>query len=71
MKRDEGPQLAAGAEQARADWLLFLHADTVLQPGWEQEAATFMERVDAGTRPLAAGAFSFALDDFGAKPAPA
>ena len=66
--KGRGPQLAAGAEQARSDWLLFLHADTVLQPGWEQEAATFMERVDTGARPLAAAAFSFALDDFGARP---
>lgn len=31
-----GAQLAAGAEQARGTWLLFLHADTVLQPGWTQ-----------------------------------
>ncbi len=66
--RGRGPQLAEGAQHARSDWLLFLHADTVLQPGWEQEAAAFMERVDAGTRPLAAAAFSFALDDFGARP---
>ena len=67
-ERGRGPQLAEGAQHARSDWLLFLHADTVLQPGWEQEAATFMERVDAGSRPLAAAAFSFALDDFGARP---
>lgn len=63
-----GSQLAAGAEVARSDWLLFLHADTVLQPGWEQEAAAFMERVDSGSRPHAAAAFSFALNDFGARP---
>ncbi len=67
-EKGRGAQLAAGAEHARSDWLLFLHADTVLQSGWEQEAATFMERVDSGARPLAAAAFSFALDDFGAKP---
>ena len=67
-EQGRGTQLAAGAEQARSDWLLFLHADTVLQPGWESEAGAFMERVDAGARPLAAAAFSFALDDFGAKP---
>lgn len=29
-----GPQLAAGALAARGRWLLFLHADTVLSPGW-------------------------------------
>lgn len=66
--KGRGPQLVAGAEAARFDWLLFLHADTVLQPGWEQEAASFMERVDSGKRPPAAAAFTFALDDFGACP---
>lgn len=32
--RGRGAQLAAGADAARAPWLLFLHADTVLSPGW-------------------------------------
>ncbi len=67
-ERGRGSQLAAGAERARSDWLLFLHADTVLQPGWAQEASGFMERVASGQRPPAAAAFSFALDDLGAKP---
>lgn len=60
-----GRQLQAGAAAARFDWLLFLHADTVLEPGWEREVATFMERVDCGNRPDAAAAFRFALDDLG------
>jgi rSAM/selenodomain-associated transferase 2 len=63
-----GRQLALGAEAARFPWLLFLHADTVLEPGWEREVATFMERVETGQRPEAAAAFSFALDDLGFKP---
>ncbi len=33
--RGRGGQLRRGAEVARAPWLLFLHADTVLAPGWE------------------------------------
>ncbi|MCG8560723.1 MAG: TIGR04283 family arsenosugar biosynthesis glycosyltransferase [Hyphomicrobiales bacterium] len=66
--RGRGTQMAAGAAAARSDWLLFLHADTVLETGWEREAAAFMERVDAGERPPAAAAFRFALDDFGLKP---
>ena len=63
-----GHQLAAGAAQARFPWLLFLHADTTLAPGWEHDASAFMERVDMGGRPLAAAAFRFALDDAGARP---
>lgn len=63
-----GPQLALGAKRARFPWLLFLHADTVLEPGWEREAAAFMERIDGGRRPAAAAAFRFALDDTGSAP---
>ena len=49
-RRGRGSQLEAGASQARGDWLLFLHADTVLEPGWAEEAKSFMERVDSGRR---------------------
>lgn len=56
-----GTQLAAGADAARADWLLFLHADTHLEPGWEAEAITFIEQSSID-RPSAAF-FKFALDD--------
>ncbi len=45
--RGRGPQLAQGAAeltpiQKDDEWLLFLHADTVLQQGWEQEVARFV-----------------------------
>jgi glycosyltransferase involved in cell wall biosynthesis len=60
-----GVQLAAGADRARMPWLLFLHPDTILEPGWEREAATFMERVDSGARPAAAAAFRFSIDEPG------
>jgi glycosyltransferase involved in cell wall biosynthesis len=63
-----GRQLAAGADQARMPWLLFLHPDTILEPGWEREATAFMERVDSGSRPAAAAAFRFALDAPGIGP---
>ena len=66
--RGRGGQLIAGAKAARFPWLLFLHADTVLEPGWEREAAAFMEAVDSGRRPTAAAAFRFALDDMGFRP---
>lgn len=58
-KQGRGAQLAAGAEAACGDWLLFLHADTVLEPGWEQEAADFIQ----GAGPSHAAYFRFALDD--------
>jgi len=63
-----GSQLEAGASQAKGDWLLFLHADTVLEPGWAEEAQSFMERVESGRRAQAAAAFRFALDDEGFMP---
>jgi rSAM/selenodomain-associated transferase 2 len=63
-----GQQLGVGAARARFPWLLFLHADTALAPGWEREASIFMERVDLEKQPLAAAAFRFVLDDEGARP---
>lgn len=57
--RGRGIQLAAGAAAARGGWLLFLHADTILAPGWRSaagrhiaghpdRAACFRFRLDAG-----------------------
>jgi len=66
--RGRGSQLAAGVAEARSDWYLFLHADTVLERGWEQEVRAYIERVGAGARPLSAAAFRFALDDIGFLP---
>ncbi|WP_375203564.1 TIGR04283 family arsenosugar biosynthesis glycosyltransferase [Hyphococcus sp.] len=45
-----GGQLKTGAEAARGDWLLFLHADTVLEAGWAAEIAEFIakQRYEAG-----------------------
>jgi glycosyltransferase involved in cell wall biosynthesis len=66
--RGRATQLAAGAVQARADWLLFLDADMVLEPGWADEAQAFIERVESGRRSQAAAFFRFALDDDGFMP---
>ncbi len=63
-----GQQLISGAAAAKHPWLLFLHADTVLEETWVREAQTFIDRADAGQRPPAAGMFRFALDDMGFKP---
>lgn len=63
-----GSQFRAGAARARFPWLLFLHAGTELEPGWEREAGQFIERVEAGRRRDTAAAFRFALDDEGFAP---
>jgi rSAM/selenodomain-associated transferase 2 len=66
--RGRGPQLDAGAAASRGDWLLFLNADTVLEPGWAEEARGFIERVESGRRRPGAAFFRFALDDDGFMP---
>ena len=63
-----GSQLSAGAARARHPWLLFLHADTVLDSGWEREVVHFIERINTGKARPAAAAFRFALDDNGLAP---
>lgn len=55
--RGRGQQLAAGARAARAPWLMFLHADTVLAPGW---AAAVTRHIAGG--PDRAGWFRLAFD---------
>lgn len=67
-KPGRGQQLAAGAAEARFPWLLFLHADTALEPGWEREVLDFAMRLDSGKQPQAAAAFRFALNDQGFRP---
>ena len=64
--RGRGTQLQAGAKVAKGNWLMFLHADTLLEQGWDVEVEKFFEHVAAGRfrgHEIAA-AFKFALDDF-------
>ena len=39
-----GPRLAAAAEMARGEWLMFLSAGVELDPGWVAEVTQFIER---------------------------
>ncbi|MEM6487998.1 MAG: TIGR04283 family arsenosugar biosynthesis glycosyltransferase [Pseudomonadota bacterium] len=56
--RGRGSQLAAGCAAARGDWLLVVHADTRLAPGWAEAVARHL--CDA---PGAAGYFALRFDD--------
>ncbi|MEY4708583.1 MAG: hypothetical protein RJB58_2306 [Pseudomonadota bacterium] len=56
-------RLTEGAALAKCDWLLFLHPETALEPGWEVEAESFIDQA-VMERPRAA-VFRFALEDFG------
>lgn len=58
--RGRGTQLSAGAKEARAPWLLFLHADTTLEPFWSTTVTSFMRNK---ANMLKAAHFTFALDD--------
>ncbi|WP_299966863.1 TIGR04283 family arsenosugar biosynthesis glycosyltransferase [uncultured Roseobacter sp.] len=43
-----GGQLVRGCAAASGDWLLILHADTVLRPGWAGPAIAHLETGNAG-----------------------
>jgi len=63
-EKGRGRQLRAGAEAALSDrepdLLLFLHADSVPQPGWVAAVSGFADRADRDEK---AGYFRFSLDD--------
>ncbi len=58
--RGRGTQLAHGAGKAAGDWLLFLHADTSLGPGWTDATTAFMAEPTNRGR---AGYFRLVFDD--------
>jgi len=58
-KSGRGTQLAAGADAAKCEWFLFLHADTVLEPGWPQRVQEFIRTANST---MSAAYFRFALD---------
>jgi hypothetical protein len=55
--------LAAGARRARSPWLMFLHAGAVLDSGWIEETAQFIQRVSDSDRPRA-GVFRYARSPY-------
>jgi len=64
-QRGRGTQLAHGAAMATRPWLLFLHADTVLEPGWLGAVSTF---VAAPANSERAAVFHLRFDDRGLAP---
>lgn len=57
-ERGRGIQLRAGGEAALGEWLLFLHSDTHLGPGWREAVAAHAVSGQKG-----AACFRFRLDD--------
>lgn len=55
--RGRGSQLARGCAAARGEWLLILHADTRLSPGWTQAVHDHIQ-----TTPTRAGYFRLRFD---------
>jgi hypothetical protein len=63
FKGSHAAALAAGARQARAPWLMFLHAGAVLDSGWIEETVQFIQRVSDSDRPRA-GIFRYARSPY-------
>lgn len=59
-EQGRGLQLASGARAAHGDWFLFLHADSVLGPGWSASV-----RMHIQSHANRAGYFKLAFDDDG------
>ena len=57
--RGRARQMNAGARAAKGEILLFLHADTILANGFDNQVRLILSRPR-----VSAGAFSFCLDDF-------
>jgi len=57
--------LAAGARQARSEWLMFLHPGAVLDQGWIDETAQFIQAVSLSGG-LRAGVFRYARSPYAA-----
>src|SRR6202043_1843236 len=63
FKGTRAAAMAAGARQARGPWLMFLHAGAVLDSGWIDETARFIQRVSDSGHPRA-GIFRYARSPY-------
>lgn len=61
-----GGQLRRGCEGAQGEWLLILHADSVLLPGWTEAVLAMLTA--AGSAPATAGYFALTFDATGIAP---
>jgi rSAM/selenodomain-associated transferase 2 len=57
-----GGQLSVGGDVATGEWLIFLHADTVLGANWSKSVMDFMVSSESSNK---VGYFKFRLDDEG------
>lgn len=55
-RRGRGIQMNRGASEATGDILLFLHADTVLEPGWSHNILSALDKTA-----IVGGAFTFSV----------
>jgi len=58
--KGRGQQLVKGAQYSSGDWLLFIHADTILTANWSNEISMFMADSKNYRK---VGVFRFGLDD--------
>jgi rSAM/selenodomain-associated transferase 2 len=63
-----GGQLRRGCALAKGKWLLVLHADTVLGPGWAQVVAAHISDAQSGPVPPGPAHFRLAFDTPGLRP---
>ena len=47
IKKNRGYQLKIGASRAKGDWLLFLHADSRLDPSWVESISKIMKNKES------------------------
>ena len=62
-RRGRGIQLAAGARAAHGKWMLFIHADTQVGPGWSSVVSSHMS-----SQPGLAGYFKLRFQSAGVAP---